>query len=248
MAEQREQNTSWTKSPYFQDQDTDVEISSPQSDSLGLSTGRFSPAGSPQSLRSDPINNEVRQSRHQSWANSTAPLTQHQSSRDGRLNSPLGSQSTSPPIVPLTRPRSVHEADSPSRSESDGLSVLSDILLSYQPSLSRLASDASSRRNRTEFRRSRLLTPISEQRHPGKEGARLSRQTRQWEPEIAEEKNSEPREPTEVEGAASSEDNEGHAQGVQLVLLILGLCLVVFLISIDRTIITTVSLSLLLQG
>jgi hypothetical protein len=243
MAERRQKDTSWTSSPYFDDQDVEIERSPPLPGSLGLSSDKFSAAASSLSLRSDPLSNDVQHSRHQSWATSTAPLTRHHSSRDGRLSTPLEDQPFPTPIVPLRRPKSIHEVEAPSHSESDGLSVLSDILSSYQPPLSRLASDASSRRNRTEFRRSRLLTPITEQRHPGKEGARLSRHHRQWEPETGDDNNSRQPELTETDGAVSSDDNEGHATGVPLLLLILGLCLVVFLISIDRTIITTVSYS-----
>ncbi|KAI1488012.1 major facilitator superfamily domain-containing protein [Biscogniauxia mediterranea] len=93
-------------------------------------------------------------------------------------------------------------------------------------------------------------TPASEQRHPGKPSARISRCTQAFEPAITEEEGGRARQPFPAAAAAadggsssSSPDegvaNDGFLRGVPLVLLTVGLSLVVFLISIDRTIITT---------
>ncbi|KAK2063214.1 major facilitator superfamily transporter [Colletotrichum caudatum] len=69
------------------------------------------------------------------------------------------------------------------------------------------------------------VTPVTEQRHPGKAGARISRFTRPFEPDIDEE-----------------DDGSGYRRQVidtETAFLLLGICLVVFLTSVDRTIITT---------
>lgn len=125
--------------------------------------------------------------------------------------------------------------------DSDRLSILSDILSAYPPALSRLASNASSKASRgRDYQRQRALTPIYEQRHPGKEGARLSRHTRDWSPGVADEVEEAERNGKLRKAAAAAEDDGAYLQGLPLGLLVLGLCLVVFLISIDRTIITTV--------
>ncbi|KAI1857170.1 hypothetical protein JX265_011371 [Neoarthrinium moseri] len=131
--------------------------------------------------------------------------------------------------------------------DSDNYSILSDILSAYEPPLSHLASNPSLRSHSTR-QRHRLLTPITEQRHPGKEGVRLSKYTREWQPKLSEEgekphlQRLQPHgESVEAaaEASAVNNDDEGFVHGLSLALLIMGLCLVVFLISIDRTSITT---------
>ncbi|KAI5921105.1 major facilitator superfamily domain-containing protein [Camillea tinctor] len=133
--------------------------------------------------------------------------------------------------------------------ELDRYETLSDFLVASGPRLQYLASidtidPAAFLSSDSKRRRALGGTPASEQRHPGKPGARISRYTRTFEPVITEEKNEEggagqshsaSSSPFSADGVLS----DGHLQGLPLVLLIIGLSLVVFLISIDRTIITT---------
>ncbi|KAI1414042.1 MFS general substrate transporter [Hypoxylon sp. FL1857] len=130
-----------------------------------------------------------------------------------------------------------------SLSEVDRYSALSDLLIDSAPHLLHLAT---LRTEDHKFRivsstpKHQLVTPVEEQRHPGKPGVRLSRNSRPFIPEIKEEGGGDelqsPRPSvTEVENA----DKNDFLQGIPLYLLIVGLSLVVFLISIDRTIITT---------
>lgn len=91
------------------------------------------------------------------------------------------------------------------------------------------------------------LPLLHEQRHPGKEGVRISRSTMLFEPEI-ETMNGKAectgRGPTSNTGSGAESDhaNKGeYLQGWSLALVIIGICMAVFLVSIDRTIITTVS-------
>ncbi|KAK8061446.1 major facilitator superfamily transporter [Apiospora phragmitis] len=123
--------------------------------------------------------------------------------------------------------------------DNERFSVLSDILLMYSPGLSRLASNSSQESHYMKNREKRLqvLTPISEQRHPGKAGARLSRHTVPWEPSVDENHDADRVDKSLRDALEKSENNE--VKGLSLALLITGLSLVVFLISIDRTIITT---------
>lgn len=96
------------------------------------------------------------------------------------------------------------------------------------------------------------LPQFHEQRHPGKEGARLSRTTRIFELplESTSEKDddahlgstSNERTGADVESNNEIEGDDGdYLKGWPLALAIIGICLAVFLVSIDRTIITTVS-------
>ncbi|KAI1477053.1 hypothetical protein K445DRAFT_53314 [Daldinia sp. EC12] len=82
----------------------------------------------------------------------------------------------------------------------------------------------------------RLVTPVEEQRHPGKPGVQFCN-SRPYEPEPPRESDlqSQRSSVTVAEGPAENQ----FLQGIPLLLLIIGLSLVVFLISIDRTIITT---------
>lgn len=127
-------------------------------------------------------------------------------------------------------------------------SIFSGILMAYPPALSRLASNASTKRYQPKRPSSaRTMTPIDEQRHPGKQGARLSKFTRQWEPDIVEEDETARPAPLAEKRESMKENqtedlNSNYLAGLPLGLLVLGLSLVVFLISIDRTIITTVRL------
>lgn len=153
--------------------------------------------------------------------------------------------------APLDRPASPEQQLVQKRlsTQSEHYSIFSDILLAYPPALSRLASGASTKRYQPKPRLpARIMTPIGEQRHPGKQGARLSKFTRQWEPDIPEEDEPAADEAPNAEkcesmkGDQADDANGNFLTGLPLGLLVLGLSLVVFLISIDRTIITTVRL------
>ncbi|TQN74424.1 Efflux pump roqT [Colletotrichum shisoi] len=98
------------------------------------------------------------------------------------------------------------------------------------------------------------VTPVTEQRHPGKAGARISRFTRPFEPDIDEEDDggeylqqttksetprTEKRESSMAQKTGETYEEVEWVEGWPLALLVLGICLVVFLISVDRTILTT---------
>ncbi|CAJ2500196.1 Uu.00g030490.m01.CDS01 [Anthostomella pinea] len=131
-------------------------------------------------------------------------------------------------------------------SDFDRSTILADLLIASAPRLRHIASFPSRPSAETSASRTQLVTPASEQRHPGKPGVRLARLQRPYEPNIPEEEDGgdwgqdRPGEATETteEGAAGGGD-DGHLQGLALILLVIGLSMVVFLISIDRTIITT---------
>lgn len=158
-----------------------------------------------------------------------------------------GNASSAPP----TRNSSLKHS---ARDDTSSHKTLPDMLSAIEPSLSHLASGPSLRSHVSQrAQRHRLLTPISEQRHPGKEGARISSYTKLWEPNLADEdemSHTPSHSPDDAVAAAAAAANggdsaasknpDGFLTGFPLGLLILGLCLVVFLISVDRTIITTV--------
>ncbi|KAL7620245.1 hypothetical protein AAE478_009238 [Parahypoxylon ruwenzoriense] len=126
-------------------------------------------------------------------------------------------------------------------SESDRYSVfLADLLIDSAPHLRHLAAIGIDGLSPTgsDIPPRRLGTPVSEQRHPGKQGVQLSRSSRPYEPDITEEQAEHTQHPP-PSGENEHADSDGFLQGIPLVLLIIGLSLVVFLISIDRTIITT---------
>ncbi|KAK1988608.1 major facilitator superfamily transporter [Colletotrichum cereale] len=98
------------------------------------------------------------------------------------------------------------------------------------------------------------VTPVTEQRHPGKAGARISRFTRPYEPDIDEDDDgsgyrremihrdvvrAEKRDSELSQTADEQGEEEERVEGWPLALLLLGICLAVFLISVDRTILTT---------
>lgn len=141
------------------------------------------------------------------------------------------------------------EADSQRRFRLDSISdvpeptqrysALADLLIDSAPHLRHLATvrtDDAGFRLSSDRPKRQLVTPVSEQRHPGKPGVRLSRTQKPYEPSVQEsDRESQP------SSAGQSVDNGDFLQGLPLLLLTIGLSLVVFLISIDRTIITTVS-------
>ncbi|KAI0160797.1 MFS general substrate transporter [Xylariaceae sp. FL1272] len=138
----------------------------------------------------------------------------------------------------------------PDHAEDDRAAMLADLLIASAPRLRHLASsDSVDTTSSFEIKRSSYrsstssggVTPAVEQRHPGKPGVRLSRFHRPFEPNIEEEEEDEwaLRDPVEVTKPEAAVSDEGLVTGKPLILLIVGLSLVVFLISIDRTIITT---------
>lgn len=95
------------------------------------------------------------------------------------------------------------------------------------------------------------LPLLHEQRHPGKEGAALSRFRRPFEPELEDETKNVPRNlgdkrrPESLELVNSNEGaSDDFVHGWPLFFLVTGICLAVFLVSIDRTIITTVRVTI----
>ncbi|KAI1378801.1 MFS general substrate transporter [Hypoxylon crocopeplum] len=124
--------------------------------------------------------------------------------------------------------------------ESDRYSVLADLLIDSAPHLRHLATirtDDSKFFIASDTPKRKLVTPVEEQRHPGKPGVKLSRDSRQFEPSSPDGSEGESRQSSITEG--ESADKNEFLQGLPLLLLTIGLSLVVFLISIDRTIITT---------
>ncbi|KAL2882869.1 hypothetical protein SGCOL_001559 [Colletotrichum sp. CLE4] len=95
-------------------------------------------------------------------------------------------------------------------------------------------------------------TPITEQRHPGKADARISRFTKPFEPDIDEVNGEDHMHQVghlhmasgEKHGTMSSSSNvevegEQWVEGWRLIVLVFGICLAVFSISADRTLLTT---------
>ncbi|KAI1077635.1 MFS general substrate transporter [Whalleya microplaca] len=125
-------------------------------------------------------------------------------------------------------------------SESSYYTGLADILIASAPHLRHLAAVESegSQPSGPVPPIKPTMTPISEQRHPGKPDVQLSRATRPFELDTKEtdEQGSQPESTTAKDEDAAG---DGFLTGIPLLLLIIGLSLVVFLISIDRTIITT---------
>ncbi|KAK1963073.1 major facilitator superfamily transporter [Colletotrichum sublineola] len=125
------------------------------------------------------------------------------------------------------------ESGASSEPHSETASIISSI---FATPLRHLASNPSlkgSMSSGTAASAEQCITPITEQRHPGKAGARISRFTRPFEPDIDE----------EDDGSGYRRDEKGEkeewVEGWPLAFLLLGICLVVFLISVDRTILTT---------
>lgn len=118
-------------------------------------------------------------------------------------------------------------------------SILADLLIESAPHLRHLATirtDDSRLHITSGTPKNQLVTPVEEQRHPGKPAVKTQ------EPETQEgDEQSQQLPATEGESATANQ----FLHGIPLLLLTIGLSLVVFLISIDRTIITTVSTSLL---
>ncbi|KAI5863003.1 MFS general substrate transporter [Durotheca rogersii] len=136
------------------------------------------------------------------------------------------------PPMPTRAPRT-------NTSDPDRYSLLADLLIDAAPHLRHLAiiGTAESPFGDALVPPRRLGTPVSEQRHPGKPGIKISKSSQPYEPEISEDSGESSRE-SSINSRAGGTDGE-LLKGLPLILLIIGLSLVVFLISIDRTIITT---------
>ncbi|KAJ0346590.1 hypothetical protein KNSL1_007320 [Colletotrichum chrysophilum] len=133
---------------------------------------------------------------------------------------------------------------------SETASIISSI---FAPSLRHLASHPSLNGSLgSPVRRGSIVTPVAEQRHPGKAGARISRFTRPFEPDIDEDDGEDYlRQVRRLEALRAQQrisqvlaadifcEKEEWVEGWPLVFLIIGICLVVFIISVHRTIITT---------
>lgn len=107
-------------------------------------------------------------------------------------------------------------------------------------------SIASRRRSALSLRKKTI--PVEDQRHPGKPGLKISRNTRnidevlEWETERAA--NKEAGLIGDSTNIAQDEDDESQYPGpLALGILLISICLEVFLVSLDRTIITTVCVS-----
>ncbi|OHF01150.1 major facilitator superfamily transporter [Colletotrichum orchidophilum] len=138
---------------------------------------------------------------------------------------------------------------------SETASIISSI---FAPPLRHLAShpslhgSVSSGTPPTRGRQQQGPTPITEQRHPGKADARISRFTKPLELDTNEDdgkddlrhvRHTDKARDEKHSTVSQSSDEEGEGeqwvQGWPLTFLAIGLCLVVFLISADRTILTT---------
>ncbi|KAI0849675.1 MFS general substrate transporter [Daldinia vernicosa] len=122
----------------------------------------------------------------------------------------------------------------------DRQTTLADLLIDSAPHLRHLSTV---RTDDAKFRivssrpKERLVTPVGEQRHPGKPGLQFCKTLRPFEPEP--QGDSDGRSQRSSVTIAETADQNQFLQGIPLLLLTIGLSLVVFLISIDRTIITT---------
>ncbi|KAI1650071.1 MFS general substrate transporter [Daldinia loculata] len=122
----------------------------------------------------------------------------------------------------------------------DRQTTLADLLIDSAPHLRHLSTvrtDDAKFRIVSSTPKERLVTPVGEQRHPGKPGLQFRKTSRPYElePQVDSDRRSQRSSVTVAEAA----DQDQFLQGIPLLLLTIGLSLVVFLISIDRTIITT---------
>ncbi|KAF3057186.1 putative HC-toxin efflux carrier TOXA [Daldinia childiae] len=123
----------------------------------------------------------------------------------------------------------------------DRQTTLADLLIDSAPQLLHLSTvrtDDAKFRIVSSTPKERLVTPVGEQRHPGKPGLQFCRTSRPYEPEPPQIDSDRRSQRSSVTITEATDQNQ-FLQGIPLLLLIIGLSLVVFLISIDRTIITT---------
>lgn len=90
----------------------------------------------------------------------------------------------------------------------------------------------------------RKTIPIEDQRHPGKPGVKISRNTRNieevLESEVERAAKKERDQSQDSEASTIQEDESVYPGPIALTILLISICLQVFLVSLDRTIITTV--------
>ncbi|KAI1204815.1 MFS general substrate transporter [Annulohypoxylon truncatum] len=125
---------------------------------------------------------------------------------------------------------------STSLGEADRYATLADLLIDSAPHLRHLATvNADDSKSRVvSFPPGRHpVTPVEEQRHPGKQINSTTKLDAQEPP------SDESSQQTSSTDGESADQKDAFLQGIPLLLLTIGLSLVVFLISIDRTIITT---------
>ncbi|KAK1450799.1 major facilitator superfamily transporter [Colletotrichum cuscutae] len=146
------------------------------------------------------------------------------------------------------------ERNASSSPQSESVSIISSI---FAPQLRHLASHPSLHGSTSSSEPRGMgqqgLTPVTEQRHPGKADARISRFTRQFEPGIDDVDGGDyQRQVTyldmaraEKHGAVMSPsvsdqvEGEQWVEGWRLAVLVVGICLAVLSISADRTLLTT---------
>ncbi|KAK1716486.1 major facilitator superfamily domain-containing protein [Colletotrichum lupini] len=146
------------------------------------------------------------------------------------------------------------ERNASSSPQSESVSIISSI---FAPQLRHLASHPSLHGSTSSSEPRGIgqqgLTPVTEQRHPGKTDARISRFTRQFEPGIDDVDGGDyQRQVTyldmaraEKHGAVMSPslsdqvEGEQWVEGWRLAVLVVGICLAVLSISADRTLLTT---------
>lgn len=140
------------------------------------------------------------------------------------------------------RPKVQPAMEQSAPAKSDRMSAISKAL----PHSSRGMADLADPDLAHRLRRQRLsqLPLLQEQRHPGKDGAVLARGMKLF--EVDDEKHENPDPATwrhaQTDEEANNLENGGDdtVSGWALFILITGICLAVFLVSIDRTIMTTV--------
>ncbi|KAG7044962.1 major facilitator superfamily transporter [Colletotrichum scovillei] len=163
---------------------------------------------------------------------------------------------TDPPtgIIPTTIRRHDVEWNASSPPQLESASILSSI---FAPQLRHLASHPSLHGSISSSEPRGMgqqgLTPVTEQRHPGKTDARISRFARQFEPGIDEVDGGDyQRQVTYLDMAraekhgsvvspssGSEVEGEQGVEGWRLAVLVIGICLAVFSISADRSLLTT---------
>ncbi|KAI1448776.1 MFS general substrate transporter [Annulohypoxylon stygium] len=135
---------------------------------------------------------------------------------------------------------SISRLHSSSLGEPDRYATLADLLIDSAPHLRFLATangEGSQSRPVSFPPECHLGIPVEEQRHPGKASTQVNGSTTKLVTQEPLSDESSPQTPTTVVESADQKDT--FLQGIPLLLLTIGLSLVVFLISIDRTIITT---------
>ncbi|KFA72079.1 hypothetical protein S40288_02253 [Stachybotrys chartarum IBT 40288] len=149
-----------------------------------------------------------------------------------------------PWATPRTHPRTCAQSDD---AHSDTISFISAY---FSPPERYLAQQRSEESFREKRKRLSAIVEAHEQRHPGKAGVKLSRFSRPFDPDLdTKEENEYLEQIRAAQGEAlrkpaagnqvESPESGDYLHGWPLFFLLTGICLAVFLISLDRTIITT---------